>query len=42
MKEDASISQQRGRRIPIQMQKVVDSKIKRLLNEGNIERVDEI
>ena len=42
MKENASISQQKGRRIPIQMQKAVDSEIKRLLKEGHIERVDEI
>ena len=42
MKENASISQQKGRRITIQMQKAVDSEIKRLLKEGHIERVDEI
>ena len=42
MKENASISQQKGRRIPIQMQKAVDSEIKRLLKEGHMERVDEI
>ena len=42
MKENASISQQKGRRIPIQMQKAEDSESKRLLKEGHIERVDEI
>ena len=42
MKENASFSQQKGRRIPIQMQKTVDSEIKRLLKEGLFERVDEI
>ena len=42
MKEDSSISQQMGRKIPIRMQKTVDSEIKRLLKEGHIERVDEI
>ena len=42
MKEDASISQQNGIRIPIQIQKAVDWEIKRLSKEGHIERVDEI
>ena len=42
MKEDSSISQQMGRKIPIRMQKAVYSEIKRFLKEGHIERVDEI
>ena len=42
MKEDVAISQQKGRRIPIQMQKVIDAEIKRLLKDGLIEKVDEI
>ena len=42
IKENASISHQNGRRIPIQMQKAVDSEIKRLLRVRHIEKVDEI
>ena len=42
MKDDAAISQQKGRRIPIQMQKVVDAEMKRLLKDSQIKKVDEI
>ena len=42
LRNDARKTQQKGRRIPIQLQKAVDEEIKRLLNEGHIEKVDEI
>ena len=42
MKEDATISQQKGRRIPIQMQKAVDVVIKRLQKDGHSETIHEI
>ena len=41
-KADAKITQQKGRRIPIQLQKVVDEEIGRLLKEGHIEKITEI
>ena len=41
-KLDSKVTQQKGRRIPIQMQKAVDEEIKRLLKEGHIEKIDEI
>ena len=41
-KEDAAVPQQKGRRIPIQMQKAIDAITKRRLKDGHIERVDEI
>ena len=40
MKEDAKITQQRGRRIPIQLQNHVDNEIYKLLKEMHIEKVD--
>ena len=39
LKPDAKITQQKGRRIPIQLQNAVDAEIKRLLNEGHIEKL---
>ena len=41
-KADAKITQQKGRRIPIQLQKAVDKEIGRLLKEGHIEKINEI
>ena len=38
-KSDAKISQQKGRRVPIQLQKAVDEQIGRLLKEGHIEKI---
>ena len=40
MKEIAKITQQEGRRIPIQLQEQVDKEIKKLLKDGHIERVE--
>ena len=42
MKSDANISQQKGRRIPIQLQNAADAEIKRLLKDGHIEKINEI
>ena len=42
LKPDAKITQQKGRRIPIQLQNAVDAEIKRLLKEGHIEKINEI
>ena len=42
IKKEARITEQRGRRIPIQLQKAVDSEIQRLLREGHIEGVNDI
>ena len=42
LKPDAKITQQKGRRIPIQLQNAVDAEIKRLLKEGDIEKINEI
>ena len=41
-KSDAKISQQKRRRIPIQLQKAVDEEIGRLIKEGYIEKINEI
>ena len=41
-KADAKITLQKGRRIPIQLQKAVDKEIGRLLKEGHIEKINEI
>ena len=41
-KEGAKITQQKGRRVPLQLQKAVDAKIKSLLEAGHIRRVDKI
>ena len=38
LKSEAEVSQQKGRRIPIQLQKAVDKEISRLLKEGHIEK----
>ena len=42
LESDAKISQQKGRRIPIQLQNAVDAEIKRLLKDGHIEKINEI
>ena len=42
LKEDAKISQQKGRRVPIQLQAQVDKEIKRLLEQRHFEKVDVI
>ena len=42
MKDDTRITQQKGRRIPIQLQDQVDNEINKLLEQGHIERVDTI
>ena len=42
LKSEAKISQQKGRRIPIQLQKAVDEEINRLLKDGHFEKIDEI
>ena len=42
MKDDANITQQKGRRIPIQLQNQVDEEINKLLKEEHIEKVDKI
>ena len=39
MKEIAKNTQQKGRRIPIQLQEKVDKEIEKLLKEGHIEKV---
>ena len=41
-KQNAKITQQKGRRVPIQLQEAVQDEIERLLNEGHIERVSEV
>ena len=40
MKNYAKITQQKGRRVPIQLQNQVDKEIDKLLKEGHIEKVD--
>ena len=42
MKNDAKITQQKGRRVPLQLQNQVDNEIEKLLKEGHIEKVDKI
>ena len=42
MEDDVRITQQKGRRIPIQLQNQVDKEIEKLLKEGHIEKVDKI
>ena len=42
MKENAKITQQKGRRIPIQLQEQVDKEIEKLLKDGHIERIEKI
>ena len=41
MKPGAKTIQQKGRRIPIQLQKAVNEEMKRLLKEGHIEKINE-
>ena len=41
-KPGAKITQQKGKRITIQLQKAVDEEISRLLKEGHIEKINEI
>ena len=41
-KTGAKITQEKGRRTPIQLQKALDEEIGRLLKEGHIERINEI
>ena len=42
VKSEAKITQQKGRRIPIQLQEQVDKEIEKLLKEGRIEKIDKI
>ena len=42
IKNEAKVTQQKGRRIPIQLQEQVDKKIEKLLKERHIEKVDKI
>ena len=42
MKDGTRVTQQKGRRIPIQLQDQVDNEIKKLLDQGHIERVHSI
>ena len=42
MKDNARISQQKGRRVPIQLPNQVDAEINKLLKEGRIEKVEKI
>ena len=42
MKDNARISQQKRRRVPIQLQNQVDGEINKLLKEGHIEKVEKI
>ena len=42
MKDNARISQQKGRRVPFQLQNQVDAEINKLLKEGHIEKVEKI
>ena len=41
-KPDAKVTQQKGRRVPIQLQEAVQEEIERLLSEGHIEKVTEV
>ena len=42
MKEGTRVTQQKGRRIPIQLQGEVDKEIHNLLEKGHIEKIDTI
>ena len=42
IKNEAKVTQQKGRRIPIQLQEQVDEEIEKLLKEEYIEKVDKI
>ena len=41
-KEGAKITQQKGRRVPLQVQEAVDADINSFLQAGHIERIDKI
>ena len=41
-KQNAKITQQKGRRVPIQLQEAVHPEIERLLEEGHFEKVNEV
>ena len=41
-KQNAKITQQKGRRVPVQLQEAVQKEIERLLEEGRIENVNEV
>ena len=41
-KQIAKITQQKGRRVPVQLQEAVQKEIERLLEEGHIEKVNEV
>ena len=40
--EDAKITQQEGRRVPLQLQQAVDSEVKILLDAGHIRKIDKL
>ena len=42
MQENAKVTQQRGGKIPIQLQDQVDAEIQKLLKDGNIENAEKI
>ena len=42
LKPNAKITQQKGRRVPVQSKKSVYAEVTRLLKEGHIEKIDEI
>ena len=42
IREGAKVTQQKGRRVPLQLQKAVDEEIRNLLAAGHIERIDKI
>ena len=42
IKNEAKLTQQKGRRIPIQLQEQVDKEIETLLKEGHLKKVDKI
>ena len=42
IKNDMKVTQQKGRRVPIQLQEQVDKESEKLLKEGHIEKVDKI
>ena len=41
-KQNAKITQQKGRRVPVQLQEAVQKEFERLLEEGHIEKVNEV
>ena len=42
IKNDMKVTQQKGRRVPIQLQEQVNKESEKLLKEGHIEKVDKI